>query len=151
MATLKFECKTFYQLSLDELYSVLKLRSEVFVIEQKCLFLDIDGMDQIAKHCLLKNENDQILAYTRIFDLNDSYEGYLSIGRVLNSPDFRKLGYGKKIMEYSISQCKSLYGNYRIKIGAQKYLLKFYSDLGFEHTGIEYLEDGIEHLYMILK
>lgn len=150
MSSLKFECKSFYSLSLDELYEILKLRSEVFVIEQNCLFLDIDGNDKIAKHCILKNQENEILAYTRIFNLNDSYPEYLSIGRVLNAHSSRGLGYGKAIMEFSIAQCYKQFGKYPIKIGAQKYLLKFYSDLGFEHTGVEYLEDGIEHVYMVL-
>jgi ElaA protein len=141
-------CKPFDSLSTNELYSILALRSEVFVVEQNCVYQDLDFKDQKAWHCLGYVE-DTLVAYTRIFDMNKSFEGYLSIGRVLVNPRYRNHAYGKQIMEYSIEQCYQQFGYQAIKIGAQSYLDKFYSNLGFKATGLDYLEDGIPHKIMI--
>ncbi|ADQ16885.1 GNAT family N-acetyltransferase [Leadbetterella byssophila] len=142
-------CKPFDHLSIYELYDILALRSEVFVVEQNCPYQDPDGKDQKALHCIGRLAG-KIAAYTRIFDINQSYEGYLSIGRVIVNPEFRKMGLGKTIMEYSILQCRNLFGNHPIKIGAQLYLDKFYRELGFVPQGEPYMEDGIPHQIMIL-
>jgi ElaA protein len=143
------ETKTFENLSNLELYKILKLRQDVFMLEQNCLFPDIDGLDLKANHCFIKIENE-IVAYTRIFDLSSIYEGYLCIGRVVSDSAFRTSGYGRKIMEYSIKSIYENYGHYPIKIGAQAYLENFYSSFGFKTTGEPYLEDDIWHIHMVL-
>ncbi|WP_367914867.1 GNAT family N-acetyltransferase [Leadbetterella sp. DM7] len=143
-----FTCKSFGELTVTELYEILALRSEVFVVEQNCVYQDPDHKDLRARHCQGIHEG-QLAAYTRIFDLDQSYEGFLSIGRVLVSPRFRQHGFGKSVMEYSIAECHRRFGKYPIKIGAQSYLERFYNDLGFRTAGPEYLEDGIPHQIMI--
>lgn len=142
-------CKPFDKLTVEELYELLALRSEVFVVEQNCPYQDPDHKDQKAWHCRGFHEG-RLAAYTRIFDVGQSFEGFLSIGRVLVSPGFRKYGFGKQIMEYSVQECYQRFGKHPIKIGAQSYLEKFYSELGFRVTGPEYLEDGIPHKIMVL-
>lgn len=146
---IKFKCISFDQLTLRELYDLLALRNEVFVVEQNCPFQDADGQDFLAWHCLGTNETGELLAYTRLFDENISYEGYTSIGRVVTSPKARGAGAGRDLMQVSIDYCAQLFGQKPIKIGAQVYLLKFYESLGFVATGEEYLEDGIPHVSMV--
>lgn len=145
---MELSCKPFEKLNIKELYDIMALRSEVFVIEQNCVYQDLDYKDQKALHCQ-GFYNNKLAAYTRIFDLNQSFEGYLSIGRVIVSPNFRRLNFGKQIMEYSIAQCYHNFGIHPIKIGAQTYLNSFYSNLGFQPIGDEYLEDGIPHKIMV--
>ncbi len=142
-------CKSLEELRSTELYEILALRSEVFVVEQNCVYQDPDYKDLNAWHCRGLYDG-QLAAYTRIFDIGKSFEGYLSIGRVLVSPRFRKHGFGKAIMEYSIAECYRRFGKHAIKIGAQSYLEKFYTELGFQTSGPEYLEDGIPHKIMIM-
>jgi ElaA protein len=144
------ETKTFENLTVTELYELLKLRQEVFIIEQNCLFNDIDGLDPQALHCLLKDENHTIKAYTRLFNSEIVYPGYNSIGRVLCAPEDRMHGLGRKIFAYSIEEIRKQYGSKTIKIGAQAYLEKFYSSFGFVQKGEQYLEDGIWHIHMYL-
>ena len=144
-----FKCVRFEALSLQELYEVLALRNEVFIVEQNCPFQDLDGKDQSAWHCLGFDNNQKLVAYTRLFGKSVYYDGFVSIGRVVISPQARGGGIGKILMQKSIEFCKQLFGNEPIKIGAQVYLLKFYESLGFKSTGQDYLEDGIEHTIMI--
>lgn len=144
-----FEVKPFDSLTVNELYQVLALRQAVFIVEQACLFQDIDGQDAHALHCLGKNNAEEIVAYTRLFAKDVSYKGYVSIGRVVASDKVRKSGIGRALMQFSIKFCEQLWGNEAIKIGAQSYLKKFYGSLGFQDTGIDYIEDGIPHVYMI--
>jgi ElaA protein len=145
------KCVPFYELSLDELYAIMVLRQEVFVLEQNCAFIDADGKDAAAWHLMILDENNHLIAYTRLFDKNIYYEGYTSIGRVVTSAKARGGGIGKFLMQKSIEKANELFGNEPIKIGAQSYLIKFYQSLGFELTGNDYIEDGIEHTYMIRK
>ncbi|TYP99838.1 ElaA protein [Tenacibaculum adriaticum] len=144
-----FLVKTFEELTTLELYDLLQLRSDVFVVEQDCVFLDLDGKDQQAIHVLGK-KNDKIVAYTRLFQSGDYYKES-SIGRVVVKQEERKYGYGHDLMDFSIQTIKKLYNTSLIKIGAQKYLKKFYESHGFIQIGDEYLEDGIIHIYMIKK
>ncbi|MFT4033597.1 MAG: GNAT family N-acetyltransferase [Siphonobacter sp.] len=144
-----FTLKRFNELTLQELYDLLALRTEVFIVEQNCPYQDADGNDTKAWHCLGKDEQGKLLAYTRLFNVDVSYAGYTSIGRVVTSPASRGKGLGRILMEHSIASCQKLFGSHPIKIGAQSYLLDFYESLGFVSTGIEYLEDGIPHTYMI--
>lgn len=143
------KCVPFYELSLDELYKIMKLRQEVFIVEQNCPFVDTDEKDQLAFHFMVIDENNRLAAYTRLFDKNAYYDGYTSIGRVVTSAHARGAGIGKFLMQKSIEKTLELFGNEPIKIGAQSYLTKFYQSLGFELTGNDYIEDGIQHTYMI--
>ena len=145
---LRWVTKIFAELTVNELYDLLKLRSEVFVVEQKCIFLDIDNNDQKAFHTI-GYIGDEVVATTRLFDKNIMYDGYQSIGRVVGSPRHRGLGIGKALMQYSIQECERLFGKGPIKIGAQLYLKKFYGEQGFEQSGDIYLEDEIDHIPMI--
>jgi ElaA protein len=146
---LKITVFKYQDLSPDRLYEILKLRSEVFVVEQKCAYQDLDNKDEKALH-LVGEENNKIIAYTRIFKKGDFFK-YSSIGRVLVKKDYRNKNYGRKIMKSSIDRLKKDPKEEKIELSAQKYLLKFYSELGFEKVGEEYLEDNIPHVKMILK
>lgn len=143
--------KLFHELTQDELYQILRLRSLVFVVEQNCVFLDMDNKDQKAYHCFIKKEEGEIMAYTRLFNAGDYFSKQSSIGRVLVNPLFRKKDLGKQIMEISIEACLHLFPNTDILIGAQTYLEKFYKELGFKFLGIHYLEDGIPHQYRVYE
>jgi ElaA protein len=144
---LTIKTKTFKQLSTDELYAILQLRSEVFVVEQDCVYQDLDYKDQKALH-VLGFKNQALVAYTRIFKPNDYFEN-ASIGRVIVKESERKYRYGYDIMDASIKAIKDYYNETKIKISAQVYLKKFYNNLGFKSIGEEYLEDGIPHIGMI--
>ena len=142
--------KSYDTLTVAELYALLRLRSEVFVVEQNCVFLDMDDKDQYCHH-LLGYKHDLLAAYTRIVPQGISYPEYPSIGRVVTSPQARGQGLGKVLMEESIQRLFSLYGEGPIKIGAQLYLKKFYESLRFEQCGEVYDEDGIDHLPMLQR
>lgn len=141
--------KLFQELSVAELYAVLQLRSEVFVVEQQCVFQDMDNKDQHCRH-LMGWQGDALAAYTRIVPPGISFEE-MSIGRVVTSPKMRKSGIGRSLMQRSISACYDIYGRGPIRIGAQLYLKKFYESLGFQQTSAVYLEDDIEHIEMLLQ
>ena len=139
--------KNFSELSTEEIYNILKIRSEVFVVEQNCVYQDIDEKDQKATHLFIE-KNNEIIAYTRIFNKGDYYEENPSIGRVVVSKKERGKGLGKRIMRESILYIKNNYNNKSIELAAQKYLDKFYTDLDFYSEGEDYLEDGIPHQRM---
>ncbi len=141
--------KEFEALSIQELYSTLRLRSEVFVVEQDCVYQDIDQKDQKALH-VLGMKNNEVVAYTRIFKPGDYFKE-ASIGRVVVKESERKYGYGYEIMNASIQAVLDNFKETTIKISAQKYLKKFYNSLGFIEIGQEYLEDGIPHIGMLKK
>ncbi|GAA4279561.1 GNAT family N-acetyltransferase [Aquimarina mytili] len=143
----RFEIKRFDELSTIELYKILRLRAEVFVVEQDCVYQDIDDKDQKAIH-VIGYKKDEIIAYTRLFDDGDYFEN-ASIGRVVVSEKERKYGYGHDLIEKSIEAIKEVYERHTIKISAQTYLKKFYESHGFTQVGEEYLEDGIPHIGMI--
>ena len=144
---LQINIKSFSELSTIELYAILQLRSEVFVVEQDCVYQDIDYKDQKAIHVLGYN-NEKLIAYTRIFKPGD-YFNEASIGRVVVAKNERINKYGYQIMEVSIQAVKNYFNETTIKISAQKYLKKFYESLGFVMFGDEYLEDGITHIAML--
>ena len=144
---LSFSQKKFDKLSLQELHDIYALRSEVFVVEQDCVYQDIDGKDINSIHIIGKKK-EKIIAYSRIMNLNSDF---CSIGRVLVKKELRKKGIGIKLMEKSIEKARKLFNQKKIKISAQEYLKNFYIDLGFKHTGKRYLEDGIPHIEMILN
>ncbi len=139
--------KKFESLTVHELYAILRLRSEVFVVEQTCIFQDMDNKDQSSYH-LMGWENNNLAAYTRLVPPGISYQE-ASIGRVVTSPTARGSGIGKLLMEKSIEQTVLLYGKIPIRLGAQLYLKKFYESLGFRQTSDVYIEDGIDHIEMI--
>lgn len=141
--------KAFDQLTVYELYEVLKLRSEVFVVEQNCVFLDQDDKDQKCYHLMLYSD-DQLVGYSRLVPAGLSYTE-MAIGRVVTSPSGRGKGLGRKVMELAIEYCYKLFGAGDIRLGAQTYALGFYSSLGFVAEGDTYDEDGIEHVEMVRK
>jgi len=141
--------KTFNELTTEELYQILRLRSEVFVVEQDCVYQDVDNKDQKALH-VIGIKNDEVVAYTRIFKPGDYFDN-VSIGRVVVSQDQRKYGLGKQIMQATLAAIDQRFPDKAIEISAQSYLLKFYTELGFNATGDEYLEDGIPHRRMLKK
>jgi ElaA protein len=139
--------KLFSDLSTNELYDLLQLRSEIFVVEQDCVYQDLDGKDQKAIH-ILGLKNNKVVAYTRIFKAGD-YLAQASIGRVLVKDRERKHGYGSDIMKASIKAIEERFGETSIALSAQTYLKRFYNSLGFIEKGGEYLEDGIPHVMML--
>ncbi len=148
MKELTFIYKPFNELTPHELYEILKLRSEVFVVEQNCVFLDADDKDQVSMHVMCW-QNELLAGYTRLVPAGVSYDEP-SIGRVVTSPKVRHAGIGKLLMNYSISTSYDVFGKYTITIGAQFYLRNFYTSLGFQQCSDIYLEDGIQHIKMFL-
>jgi len=148
MSSLNWTYKHFTSLTTQELYTILSLRSEVFVVEQNCVYLDTDKKDLDAWH-LCGWKDDSLVAYVRILAPGVSYEE-ASIGRVLTNPTFRKHGYGIELMKLAIEKTMNQFDVSTIKIGAQLYLLNFYSSLGFVQTSEVYMEDGIPHIEMLL-
>ena len=149
MLSLNWTYKHFTALTTQELYTILSLRSEVFVVEQNCVYLDTDNKDLDAWH-LCGWQDDVLVAYVRILAPGISYEE-ASIGRVLTNPAFRKNGYGVELMNVAIEKTLQQFNVQKIKIGAQLYLLNFYSNLGFIQTSEVYMEDGIPHIEMLLE
>ena len=144
---LNIEIKSFNLLSVEELYKILQLRSDVFVVEQNCVYQDMDGKDRYATH-VLGYKNGSLVAYTRIFKPKAYFEE-ASIGRVLVKKEYRAFKYGYDIMNASIAAIAQRYGTTTIKISAQAYLQQFYTNLGFKKMGEPYLEDDIPHIAMI--
>ncbi len=141
--------KTFTELSAADLYTIMRLRNEVFVVEQNCVYQDADNKDQLSWHLCGWYENE-LVAYTRIIPQGISYTE-ASIGRVVTSPKFRAKGLGIDLMNVSIEKALNQFDCNSIKIGAQVYLTKFYKSLGFIQSSDEYLEDGIPHIEMLLR
>lgn len=141
--------KNFNELTVKELYEILKLRSEVFVVEQKCIYNDIDGKDITSIHLMIK-ENGEIKAYLRVLQPGVSYDD-ASLGRVLVSKDARGKGYAKIIVQKGIDYVLNNLNNTNITIGAQEYLKDFYSKFGFKAISDVYDDDGIPHLDMTFK
>lgn len=145
---ISYVTKSFDQLTLNELYDIMALRQEVFVVEQDCPYLDADGKDQDSYHCLGYIDG-QLEAYTRICPPGISYDTYVSIGRVIVSQRIRSSGEGARLMMYSLEECKRLFPSYDNKISAQCHLTGFYQSLGYTEVGESYLEDDIPHIAMI--
>jgi len=144
---LNWKCIFFDDLFNNDLYRILQLRSEVFVLEQQCLYQDMDNKDLQSWHLMGLNKEGELVAYARLLPSGLSYMEP-SIGRVVTSPAVRRTGAGKELMQVAIAKCNELFGNNSIKIGAQLYLNKFYESFGFVVSGSVYLEDGIEHVEM---
>jgi len=144
---LKIFTKSFSELSTKELYDILQLRAEVFVVEQNCVYQDIDGKDEKALH-VIGFKNEKVVAYCRIFKIGDYFEK-ASIGRVVVAASERKFGYGHVIFKHSVEAVKQYFNETSIKISAQLYLKKFYESHGFVQVGEGYLEDDIPHIAMV--
>lgn len=151
-APLTFRWSTFNQLSPTDLYEILSVRQQVFVVEQDCAYQDVDGKDQCAWHLTCWDESAEssvLLAYLRVVHPGEKYPEP-SIGRVLTTEAARGTGLGKELMRRAIEQTRREYPQAPIRISAQLYLKKFYADLGFEPVSEPYDEDGIPHIEMVL-
>jgi ElaA protein len=140
----------FQNIPAGDLYSILKLRQDVFIIEQDCIYEDIDGFDQQSMHLLMK-QDDILAGYSRIVPASAKYDE-VSIGRIVVNPQFRGLGYGKEIVKKSlewINQSSDAPNPLPVRIEAQAHLQQFYTNLGFEAAGDIYILDGIPHLEML--
>ena len=147
MSELNFKIKDFNQLSTQDLYAVLQLRSEVFVVEQDCVYLDLDGKDQLAYH-VLGYKDLKLIAYARVFKPGD-YFSKSSIGRIIVKKTHRRFKYGDHLVRNSIEFIEKKFKEKEILISAQAYLINFYNNLGFEQKGEQYLEDDIPHIKML--
>ena len=144
---MKYEIKEFNNLNIEELYQILKVRCEVFIVEQQCPYQDIDEKDKKSYHLMVKN-NNEIIGYLRIIEKNVSYDE-ISIGRVLVKKEYRKNKVAQNMMKEAILFIEKELGEETIRISAQKYLINFYKNLGFKETSEEYLEDDIPHIEMM--
>ena len=144
-----FEFKQFSELTPDEIYDILQLRAQIFVVEQNCVYNDLDGLDKFATHQFIKKDG-KIVGYSRLLKPGTRFPDY-SIGRVVVNQLERGTGLGIEMMEVAKKFILEEWGATNIKISAQKYLKKFYEDLGFEIVTEEYLEDGIPHFGMLFQ
>ncbi|MFW3653808.1 GNAT family N-acetyltransferase [Vagococcus fluvialis] len=144
---MKLIVKELNEMTAEEFFEVAKERVKVFVVEQTCPYQEIDENDKVAKHIILKNDDNQIMAYTRIMNRVD----YVTFGRVLVVEEFRGQELGKKIVELTLAEINQLNLKKDIKISAQNYLTDFYGNFGFEVISDVYLEDDIPHIDMLLK
>jgi len=145
--TEKLVIKHYSELTVDELHDILQARVEVFVVEQDCVYQDIDGYDKEAHHVWLEDENKNVLAYCRVLPKGRVRD--VSIGRVLTT--VRGRGYGLTVMQAAIDTARKIYGDAVIRIEAQKYAKGFYEKLGFKQDSGDFLEDGIPHIEMVHK
>ncbi|HUH73366.1 MAG TPA: GNAT family N-acetyltransferase [Chitinophagales bacterium] len=144
----QYSCKHYDELTKQEFHQILKVRAEVFIVEQNCPYLDIDHKDENAFHMCIYYLNE-LIAYSRIIPLGISYDDSISIGRVLSILPYRRIGAGRFLMQKTMEFCQITFSNIPVKISAQTYLIHFYESFGFKNTGIEYLEDNIPHVEMI--
>lgn len=142
-----WEIKPFNQLTLEQLYALLKLRQEVFVVEQTCPYLDADGLDQQAMHLWATDDEGDMVAYARLF-MPTTATPYARIGRVISAGKVRGQGLGQELMRRAIAWCEQAAPNTPIRLGAQVYLRRFYQSFGFVEISAEYLEDDIPHVDM---
>lgn len=150
MLQINWQCKSFQRLNTDELYALIALRVEVFVVEQDCPYQDLDGKDHECLHVLGTNADGALLAYARIVPAGLSYNN-IALGRIVTSPKIRRTGAGKQLMHYCLQQITDMHGQVPVVMSAQCYLNDFYRSFGFIPEGEEYLEDGIPHIHMRLQ
>lgn len=141
--------KNFNELSTQQLYDVLKLRQNVFIIEQNCIYPDIDDSDNLGVHVLFYKD-DNLAAYARIFAPNIKFDNACAIGRIIVAPAFRGTGLGKQLITESIEWCKTEFANSEIRIEAQALLLDYYQQFGFKPVSQIYPVDGIAHIQMAI-
>ena len=142
--------KSFTELTTTELYQLLQLRAEVFVVEQTCYYQDLDGKDchPGALH-LLGYEDEQLVAYLRVLPEGVSYQGHLSIGRVVTHESIRGSGGGHRLLRRGVAECQAMAAHLPIKLSAQEHLQGYYGGQGFVTVSDVYLEDGINHVAMV--
>jgi ElaA protein len=146
----QFQIKSFNELSKEELYNIIRLRVEVFVVEQDCPYQDLDFKDQESLH-LMGYRESTLISYARLLPKGISYPNHCSIGRVVSDLKYRGHGIGRELMLEAIALCKQEFENDPIKISAQHYLLNFYRKLGFSEIGEIYPEDNIPHIAMVIE
>ncbi|GAA0739021.1 GNAT family N-acetyltransferase [Clostridium oceanicum] len=146
---MNFIIKKFNDLTLEELYSILKARNKVFIEEQNCPYMDLDSLDQNSYHLFLKEKNE-VIAYLRILKKGLSFKE-ISIGRVLVLKEYRKKGLAYKMVLKAISFIEKNLNEKEIRISAQEYIKSFYKGLGFKEVSEVYLEDNIPHIEMLYK
>lgn len=144
---LTYILKPFSDLNLEELYELLRLRSEIFVVEQTCIYQDMDGLDYDYFHVIGKNEDGQLISYARVSPSDENEN--IKIGRVVVDNNFRGQDLGKELMKKTMELAKENFIVKSFSLSGQYHLKKFYNDLGFIEKGEQYLEDGIPHIYMI--
>lgn len=149
MSDLKWSCREFEELSPALLYKILKLRTEVFVMEQEAIYQDMDDSDQTALH-VTGVRDGEVVCYSRLIPPGQKYPG-ASIGRVVASQTVRGMGMGKVLMQVSLDYLQQHWGETDITISAQLYLEQFYTELGFITVGESYIEDSIPHIEMLRK
>lgn len=147
MAAIKWTCKHFDELTPRELYAIMQLRIDVFVVEQNAVFQDADNKDQKCYH-LMGFDGADLMLYARLVPKGVSYAGHISIGRIISAQPIRGKGLGKVLVQKAIDACNDVFGEQTIVIGAQARLERFYTDFGFVTTGEVYIEDGIDHVEM---
>jgi ElaA protein len=145
----QFKVKAFKDLTVDELYAILQLRETVFVVEQNCIYNDIDNLDQVCYHLFSEDQNTgKIIAYTRLVPANVKFD-VPAVGRLISDKNYRGKGLGRALMMKSIEETCRLFNTNVVKISAQTYLLNFYVSIGFKPISQPYDEDGIEHIDML--
>jgi ElaA protein len=149
MKHLEWTCKRFDQLNIDELYELIKFRLDIFVVEQRCAYSELDKKDRMAEtHHLVAYQNSQIIAYARLLPPKASYPES-SIGRFAVITAQRRRGIGSTLMDKCLKQMSLLWPDHDIRVSAQVHLKEFYENFGFTRTSDEYLEDGIPHIEML--
>ena len=146
---INFRCKAFHELTALQLYAVMALRQEVFVVEQDCPYLDADGKDIKCWHLMGYDDDGKLIAYARIIPKGVSYENFASMGRIATSAAVRRTGAGRALMKAAMDWIEQQLPGDNIKISAQIYLREFYESFGFVVSGEEYIEDGIPHFPMV--
>ena len=144
---MEWKTKKFEDVTVFELYEILKAREEIFIVEQNCIYHDLDSNDQCSTHLFLENEG-QVVCYLRILPRGVKYDE-VSIGRVLTKASYRRKGYGEILVQKAIDYVEDVLGESAIRISAQAYLREFYGRLGFKVVSDVYLEDGIDHYEML--
>lgn len=146
-----FTCKFFKDLSGKEVYEILKLRAQVFVVEQNCVFLDSDGLDchpEVAHLCAWDQHGD-LMAYARLLPPGLVVPDHVVIGRVVTAPQYRQQGRGKRLMQEALEASKRLWPQFPVYLAAQAHLQNFYALFGFSAVGERFVEDGIDHIGMV--
>lgn len=147
--SISYHCLSFDALSKEQLYALLALRQEVFIVEQHCPYLDADGQDQVALHVLGLTEEGRLATYTRLLPVGVGYEHYAAIGRVITAGFARGKGLGRPLMQISLQKLREQWGDVPVKLSAQAHLQSYYQSVGFAPVGKVYMEDGIPHIGMV--
>jgi ElaA protein len=153
---IQWQSKSFKELSLDELYDLLKLRIDVFVVEQTCFYPDLDNADRhidtihLIGYDLCNNQTPKLAGYLRILPKGETYDDYISIGRVATAESHRGQGLGHQLMQQALEACNQYFPQQKIKISAQEHLERYYNQYGFIKVSPMYLEDDIPHIAMLI-